>query len=299
MAIKIDALPQLPPEGQTIRQAFPEWRMAIHNHLSVLPAPFTRSPHGLLVHILSEEEYLRLDGVTAPAPLLRLPRLASAKLIKKYEREVQAVNAFKLAFVTALSRDARSFVCVPGGQSIHEMSLRVMMAKIEAKFGRMSHHDRKAMHEKLLLAYNPPYSMLIFELDHREVHRRLQADGQPLSDFDKFNYYCDSLKPCGLFTEAIRNYLRNYPSPDFDSFSVAMSAEADLCGSNTTVATAGYGTALVTANRLPSSSLHFKSMEELTTLITSTVTQVLEQRQRDETKRRRQRKQRDKQKTAA
>jgi hypothetical protein len=37
-------------------------------------------------------------------------------------------------------------------------------------------------------------------------------------------------------------------------------------------------------------------MEELTTLITSTVTQVLEQRQRDETKRCRQKKQRDKQK---
>jgi hypothetical protein len=31
MAIKIDALPQLPPEGLTIRQAFPEWRMAIHS----------------------------------------------------------------------------------------------------------------------------------------------------------------------------------------------------------------------------------------------------------------------------
>jgi hypothetical protein len=109
-----------------------------------------------------------------------------------------------------------------------------------------------------------------------------------------------ALKPCGLFTEAIRNYLRNYPSPDFGSFSMAMSAEADLCGPNTTVATAGDGTGLVAANHLPSfSQLHFKSMEELTNLITSTVTQVLEQRQRDETKRRRQRKQRDKQKTAA
>ncbi len=114
-----------------------------------------------------------------------------------------------------------------------------MTAKIEAKFGQMSHHDRKAMYEKFLLNYNPPYSMLTFELDHREVHRRLhQADSQPLlSEFDKFNYYCNSLKFCELFTEASRNYLRNYPSPDFDSFSVAMSAEADLCGPNTTVAT--------------------------------------------------------------
>ncbi len=103
-----------------------------------------------------------------------LVQQAQSSSSKKCEREVQAVNAFKLAFVTALSRDACSFVCIPGVQSIHEMSARVM----RAKFGRMSHQDRKAMHEKLLLAYNPPYSMLTFELDHREMHHRLQVDGQ-------------------------------------------------------------------------------------------------------------------------
>ncbi len=82
MANKIDAIPLLLPEGLTIRQAFTEWRMAIHNYLSVLPALSTRSSHGLLVHILLKEEYLRLDGVTAPAPPVRLPRLAMCRLFK-------------------------------------------------------------------------------------------------------------------------------------------------------------------------------------------------------------------------
>ena len=153
------------------------------------------------------------------------------------------------------------------------------MTKIEAKFGQMSHHDRRQLHDKLLVAYNPPYSLLTFELDHREVHRRLHADGQPLSEFDKFNYYADALKPCGIFTEAIKNYLRNFPQPDFDSFCSAMAAEAELCGPNITAATAGYssgGSALVAASRQ-----HIPTMEELTALIASTVSKALDQRDKE------------------
>jgi hypothetical protein len=76
MAIKIEALPILPssrPEGQSIRQALPEWRMIVS-----IVYPCTTSPHGLLAHILTEEEYLHLHGVVEPAPPLRLPPLAKA-----------------------------------------------------------------------------------------------------------------------------------------------------------------------------------------------------------------------------
>ena len=264
----ITQLPRFPgPLSPSL--AWQAWKTAAFDAAAV---PIQGHLHGLLGFILTPAEYQALAGeVFAP---FEHPQVFAAEAnlfpIWKYEAEIfyvqcAALASFKQLLLSSLDPTAIAVVADPEG-STATATPRHILATLFAAYGSPLPEEVNSQRLSLMIPYSMEVPIRAHILHHTTVHAFLLRADAGITEVEKIFNLIASLSQCGLYTQAIAAYQRQFPTTLQQTFA-ALSLEIIALQLTTptapTAASAGYALTVGGAHSSASSTARILQLEAL------------------------------------
>jgi hypothetical protein len=260
-----------------------EWPAFFEHLQQVALNTFTPNPSGLhlLGTILSAAQWTAHTAVHAPnlvGPFALIPHpgveppdaadpavlvrdntfynryKVNAAELAKWERETQAVLAFRTALLASLDEPSRRLLADPGGgTAVISRTLPQMVERLARQYGHVAPSQIAVIAHQLDDIFVPGTDMLAFLAHHTEIHRILALSGEILQDGTKIRHAREAItKGAGpIYDVTIANVeercrTANPPSRlTWDAFVDSLVAASLRLNTHATMGSSGYGAGAV------------------------------------------------------